>query len=179
AQLYEIFVVEPSLAVCRSKTALSKGNKLRRAQLEAHMPVAFQLLARDPLQPWIGRIQSAVDYLVHRLAETRLIEAQVLRQFGKHPHIAFGLTDWGDRLIRDLQIIVSVCVLQVLVLEERGRGQNDVGVVSGIAEELLVHYGEQIGTTESPHNVIVIGRDRRRIRVVYKDGFHRRMVQLR
>jgi hypothetical protein len=35
------------------------------------------------------------------------------------------------------------------MLEERGSGQDDVGIVGGIGEELLVHDGEQIRTPQS------------------------------
>ena len=75
--------------------------------------------------------------------------------------------------IRHLQIVVSIGGLQVLVLEERGRGKNDVGVVGGVGEELLVHHGEQVRTLQSANHLVVVGTNRRRIRVVNEERLDR------
>jgi hypothetical protein len=64
--------------------------------------------------------------------------------------------------------VVPVSGLQVLVLEKRGSRQDDVGVVGGVGEKLLVHYGEQVRAQQPAHDGIVIGSNRCGIGVVHE-----------
>lgn len=95
----------------------------------------------------------------------------------KHFDVGTALAQRRDGRIRHLQIVVSVCRLQIFVLEEGGRRQDDVSIVGGIGKKLLVHDGEQIRTLQTADHRIVIGTDRRRIRVVDKERLDRRIVK--
>ena len=50
---------------------------------------------------------------------------------------------------RELHVVVTVGALDVVVLEECRGGQDDVGVVGGVGEELLVDDGEEIGARQA------------------------------
>jgi hypothetical protein len=71
---------------------------------------------------------------------------------------------------------VSVGALNVGVLEERGRGQDVVGVVGGVGEKLLVDHGKEIVARQAAAHGVVIRRHRAGIRVVDKQRMHRRAV---
>jgi len=71
---------------------------------------------------------------------------------------------------------MTVRLLQILVLEERRGRQHNISVVGRVGEELLVHHGEQIRTPQPANHLIMIRANRRRIGVVHKKRFHRRIV---
>ena len=83
-----------------------------------------------------------------------------------------------DRLVRDLQVVMSVGRLQVPVFKKcRGR-QNDVRIVSRIGKKLLMDYGEQIGAPQTADHFVVVGTNGCGIGVVNEQSFDRRIVQL-
>jgi hypothetical protein len=62
------------------------------------------------------------------------------------------------------------------LLQKRSRRQNVVGIIGGIREELLVNHREEVRALEAPAHRILIGSDRRRIRVVDEDCVNPRAV---
>jgi hypothetical protein len=56
--------------------------------------------------------------------------------------------------------------VEVVVLQEHGRRQHDVGIGGGLGQELLVHAGEQILTRKSPVHLVELGADHRRVGVL-------------
>jgi hypothetical protein len=73
---------------------------------------------------------------------------------------------------------VAVGALDVLVLEEGGCGQDDVGVVGGVGKELLVDDGEEAGAGEAAEDGLLVGCDGRGVGVVDEervDGEGRRL----
>ena len=67
--------------------------------------------------------------------------------------------------------------LQILVLEERRGRQYDVGVIGGVGQKLLVHYGKQVGTLQSSNYFVVIRTRRGGIRTINKKRFDWRVIQ--
>ncbi len=49
------------------------------------------------------------------------------------------------------------------MLQERCRGQNDIGISRGISEELLMHDRKQVLAHKTAHHIIMVRRDNRRI----------------
>ena len=141
------------------------------------MPFPFQPVPVNSPQPGIFRMQRRIDHLVHGFMEAVLFKSHALGQSAKHLDVGTALAQRFDGRVRHLQIVVPVCALQILVLEERGRRKHNVGVVDGIGKELLMHDGEQVGTLQSSNDLVVIGTNRRRIRVVDKERFDRRIFQ--
>ena len=63
----------------------------------------------------------------------------------------FGLrlAERRDGRAVEAQVEVAVGLVDVVLLERRGRGQHDVGVVDGVGLEELVHDGEQVLAREA------------------------------
>src|SRR5579862_6403745 len=107
--------------------------------LQADKVLTIQLVERDSFDEWMIRIEQRPDHVVFRLAETRIVKAQPLGQEPEDLDIRFGLTGRGQRRTSQLQIIMSVCVVKIGVLEKCRDGQQDVGVVRGVVLKLLEH----------------------------------------
>ncbi len=67
--------------------------------------------------------------------------------------------------------------VDIFVFEERGGGQQNVGIIYGVGKELLMHNREQVGPQEPAHHIVVIGRDHRGVGVVNKHRLDRRILQ--
>ena len=72
----------------------------------------------------------------------------------------------GQRGARQLHVVMAVREVEVGVLQERGGGQQDVGVVGGVGLELLQHHGEQVLAAQAREHHVLVGRDGRGIGVV-------------
>src|SRR5437899_10627929 len=115
------------------EAAFRERKKRTIADIEANVTFFFQTLARDSLSPAFGmrRGQRQVDHVVYALTEAIIFEAHARREFAKEISVGFRLANRIDRLLRDLQIVVAVGLLQFLVLEEGGRRQEQIGVGGG------------------------------------------------
>ena len=65
-------------------------------------------------------------------------------ELGEEPDVGARFAQRLDGLVRDLHVVVAVGALHVVVFEKRGGGEQDVGVVGGVSEELFVDDREQI-----------------------------------
>ncbi len=81
-----------------------------------------------------------------------------------------------DRLGRKLEMLVTPRSVEVVVLEEHGRRQNDVGVARGVGHELLVHADEQVFAGETAPHLFLMRGDRERIGVLDEHRLDRRPV---
>ena len=61
---------------------------------------------------------------------------------------------------------MAVGEVEVGVLEEGGRREQDIGVIGGVGLELFEHYGEQIVAAQALEHQVLIGRDGGGVRVV-------------
>src|SRR5580704_18817592 len=122
------------------------------------------------------RVQRRIDHLVHGFVEAFVLESHSLGESPKDFYIRPTLTQRLDGLIGYLQKVVPVSGLQVLVLEKRGRRQNDVSIVGRVGKELFVDDGKQIGTQQPANDFVVIGTRRRRITAVNEQRLDRRIV---
>src|SRR3984885_885864 len=99
---------------------LGTGNWHLATEIQPHLPLPLQPLARNAIQPGIARPQRAVHHLVDAFVEALVLEAHPLGQSPKHFYIRTALPQRIDRLIRHLQMVVPVGRYQILMLEERG-----------------------------------------------------------
>ena len=60
------------------------------------------------------------------------------------------------------------------MLEGGGRGQHDIGVVHRVGGKELVDHREEVLAAQALHDLVLLGSDRRRVRVVDEEGLHRR-----
>src|SRR5580700_6787019 len=132
-------------------------------KVQPYLPFQLQPLATNSLQPRITRSQRAIDHLIDALAEAGVLESHPLGKRAEHFNIRAALAQRFNGLIRYLQVVVPVSSLQIFVLEERRRRQDNVGIVGSVGEKLLVDHGEQVGTLESANHFIVIRANRRGI----------------
>ena len=132
-----------------------------------------------PLQERMRRIEQRADHVVFGIAEARVVEAHALRPAARKISTLLRASPGGwQRRPRQLQVVVPVREVEVGVLQEGGRRQQDVGVVGGVGLELLEHDGEQILAAQAAQHRVLIGRDRRGVGVVDHHRLHRRIVQL-
>src|SRR5260370_39582336 len=107
------------------------------------------------------------------------LKSDGVREIGEEVLVAGALAQRSYGLVGDLQVVMPIGSLQFFMLEKRSRGKNQVGIIHGISEKLLVHNCEQVGTLEAADPVSVIRGNRRRIRVINKDRFDRRTLYAR
>ncbi len=103
--------------------------------------------------------------------ETRVVEAHA---FGEQPEdldVRSGLARRRQSRPRQLQIVMTVGEIQVGVFQERGGGQQNIGVIGGVGLELLQHNRKQIVAPESTQHRVLIRRNRRGIGVVNHEAF--------
>ncbi len=139
--------------------------------------LALQTFQRDALEEWVRRIQQGADHVVVGIGEAGVVEAHAGGQQAEDFDIAFGFAGGGQGGARQLQVIVSVGEVQVGVLQERGHGEDDVGVVRGVRLELFEHDGEQILAVQAAQYGILVRRDGGGVGVVDHHGLHGRIIQ--
>ena len=100
-------------------------------------------------------------------------------KLAEEPDVGARFAGRLDGLLRELDEVVAVGALNVGVFEERGGGQNVVGVVGGVSEEQLVDDGEEVGARQAARDGVVIGRNGAGVGVVDEEGVYRRAVGVR
>ena len=86
------------------------------------------------------RLLPLVDWVTPNMGELGVLTGHVIGRREDLPDAARLLQAMGS----ELHVVVTVGALDVLVLEEGGCGEEDVGVVGGVGEELLVDDGEEV-----------------------------------
>src|SRR5512132_2959569 len=107
------------------------------SKVQADVPFSLKPCPIDSVQERMGRVECDVDHVVDGLAEARFTETHAQRELTEKIDIRLRFADRLDRLLRYLEPIVSVCRLKFLVLEERSRRKDIIGVVGRISEKLF------------------------------------------
>ncbi len=140
--------------------------------------LAIQTLERDAVEKGMVRMPSSV----------RIMSSSESRKHGSSKpmrsassaedlDVRFRFAGRRQRGPRQLQIVVAVGEVEIGVLQKRGGGQQDVGVIGGVGLELLEHHGEQIVAAQAREHGILIGRDGGRVGVVDHQRLDRRIVE--
>src|SRR5437879_12164012 len=90
----------------------------------------------------------------------RIVESHSASESAEHLNIRAALSQRRNRLVRHLKEVVSIRRLQIFMFEEGRRRQDDVGIVGGVGEELIVDHRNQIRALETANHVVVIWTDR-------------------
>ena len=86
------------------------------------MAFLLEAFAVHSFQPRIRRVEGLIDHVIDRIREAVVLKSHSLSQHTKEVDIRFAFAERFDRLIRNLQKIMTVGVLQVFMFEERGCG---------------------------------------------------------
>ena len=107
----------------------------------------------------VAGTQRLRDEVVDGVTETGFSESHALGELREEPDVGASLAQGLDRLFGKLHVVMAVGALNILMFEERRCGQENVGVVGGVGEELLVDDGEQIGAREAAQDRALVGGD--------------------
>jgi hypothetical protein len=92
--------------------------------------------------------------------------------------VAARLADGRDDRLGPLEQVAAVAAGELLVLQERGRGQDDVGDVAGVGPALLVHDDEHVVAGERAADAVLVGGGGDGVGVVDPHDPHGRVGQL-
>ena len=115
----------------------------------------FQLGERPPA----GLAQGRIDDLARRHVEARMRRAEPLGQRAHDVVVRAALARRLDQLQPERDVLVAAALIDVVVLQEHGRGQDDVGHLGRRRHELLVHDGEQIVARKTLLDEALLGAD--------------------
>ncbi len=121
-------------------------------------------------------LQRPIDQLPLAHLEAGMPRSQASGKFAQNPMVGPALGVGLDDLLGHLQIGVPAGLIDIVVFEERRRGQHDVGHPRGVGQELLVHANEQILAPEAVAHFAEFGGDVHRIGVLHEQRLDRRSV---
>ena len=87
-----------------------------------------------------------------------MIGADPLSETGDHFVIRAAALRRFDHLRRELQVLVASGGIKVVMLEEHGRRQDDIGIARGVGHELLVNACEQVVARKSAPDLLLVRR---------------------
>ena len=122
----------------------------------------------------IGTKRGAREVVVV-VPKARLVEAQRRGEAPEHLGIGQGLAERRDRRVVGLHVQVAIRMVDVEVLERRGRRQQHVGEIGGVCAEQVVHDDEEVVAREAVHHLGRLRRDRHGIAVVDEQRAYRRI----
>ena len=79
-----------------------------------------------------------------------------------------------EHLRRELQVLVPPGGVKVIMFQEHGRRQDDIGVARGVGHELLVNASEQVIARKPAAYFLLVRSDSQRIGVLDQHCSHRR-----
>ena len=113
-----------------------------------------------------GLLQRDVDQLARRHGEARVLGAEPLGQRADHVVVRSAFAGRLDQLRPEQDVLAAAGQIEVVVLDEHGGGQHDIGGARGVGHELLVHADEQIVAGKAALDRLLIGGDGDRIGVL-------------
>ncbi len=121
-------------------------------------------------------LECRLDQVPFAHGKTGMHGAEALGQGREHGMIAAAFGKGCEQLAGDLQPRVARGGVQIVMFEEHGRRQDDIGIGRGVGQELLVHDREQILAREAGTHLAELGRDAQRVGVLDEHGLDRRPV---
>jgi hypothetical protein len=129
--------------------------RLFERRLTIDPALALQLFEIAPA----GLPQRPVDDLARRQVESFMRHTEPLRQSADHLVIAAAFAGRIDELRPEQDVLAAAGLIDVVVLHEHGRGQDDVRHRGGLGHELLVRAHEQVIARETALHHILVGRN--------------------
>ena len=113
-----------------------------------------------------GLPERPVDDLAGRHPEAAVFRSDPLGDGADDLMVGAALARRLDELGPELDVLVAAAPIDVVVLHEHGRGQDDVGHQGRLGHELLVDADEQVLAGKAPLHQFLLGRDGDRVRVL-------------
>ena len=147
---------------------------MRRRNVQADESLLAQRVEGDAARA----VERGAHDLLVRLAQLRIVEAHGRGEAAEDLRVRqrFAQRLDGAAVVHHVQM--SVGLVQVIVLELRGGGEQHVRVVGGVGLEVLEDDGEEVLAPQPAQHALAIGSDRRRVRVVDDHRLDRRIVGL-
>ena len=119
--------------------------------------------------------QHVVDMLALGHAEARHVgDAEAFAQFLDDEVVGARPLGRVDQFRAEIDVLVAAAAIDVVMFEEHGGGQHDVGEFCRVGHELLVHAGEQVVAQKALLHQALLGRDVDRVGVLDEQRGDRR-----
>ena len=128
-----------------------------------------RLSIRQPRNPTVSSITSQAV-----IFEARLIETEPFGQRAHHLMIATAFAGCLDNGFGNAEINVPAAGIHIVMLEEHGRRQDDIGEFRGLCHELFVNDQKQIVAAEALMHLVLVRTDNGRIGVLDQHRLDRR-----
>ena len=115
-----------------------------------------------------------VDELPRSHGEAGVLGSHAPREIADHFVVAAAFAGRLDELAAEHQVRVATALIDVVMLEEHGGGEHDVGEFRRLGHELLVDAGEEILPRQPLLHLRLVGCDRGRIGVLHEQHLDRR-----
>jgi len=103
--------------------------------------------------------------------ETRIVKTHALGQSPEDVGVGSRLPHWRNGRPVEQHIGMAIAGVDVPMLELRGGGQDEIGVVCRVGLKVLEHHSEQVRAAKALHHLARLGRHRHRVAVVDDQGF--------
>src|SRR5271170_3618289 len=94
---------------------LQCARRILPLEVQAYAVLALQSIARNPLEPRVGRSKGAVDHGIDGFAEAFVFKTHAPGERAEHLDIGAAFADRIHRLIGDLEVVMAVSRLQIFV----------------------------------------------------------------
>ena len=128
---------------------------------------------RDAVEHRVLVLQQAADQVLVGLVVLGGVETEFGGEQSEDLVVGFGFAHRGNRRSVERDVEMAPCRRKIEMLDLGGRRKDEVGVTSGVGQELLRHDREEILTVETLDDAVLIGSDDRRVAVVDEQGLDR------
>ncbi len=108
------------------------------------------------------------------MVKPSMLGAHTLGEIADHIMVAAAFARRFDQLAAKHDVLVAAALIDVIMFEKHGGGQNDVGEFRRLGHELLMHADEEILARQALLHLGLVGRDGSRIGVLNEHGLDRR-----
>ncbi len=140
-------------------------------------------LAVDPLRRLelgqrapAGLLQRPIDEFARAHVEALVLGTDALGEGRDDVVVGAALARRIEQLGAQQNVLVAAALIEVVVLDEHGRGQHDVGEFRRCGHEMLVHAHEQILARKARLHLALLRRDLHRVHVLDEQRRHGRPI---
>ena len=152
-----------------------KLKPLRKCAVSKSGWTSIQLALFQRLEIGALRIgQRPVDQFAGAHVEARMAGADALREIGDHLMVVAAFARRLDELPPEHDVLMATALIEVVMFEEHGGGQHDIGEFRRLGHELLVHADEEILARQTLLHLVLVGRDGSRVGVLDDHRLDRR-----